>query len=91
MSDDDVTLGEVYRTLINYQLATANALGNLSDKVENRLVSMDLYTVAHAALQQRVLDLEQNEIRAQNYRRNLTAGVIAAVASGLGGLLVALH
>lgn len=90
-TDDDVTLGEVYRTLVNYQVETSRRFVDLSDKVENRLVTMDLYTVSHAALQQRVVDLETERVRDQLSRRNLAAGVLAAIASGLTGLIVAIH
>ena len=81
--DNDVTLGEVYRILTE----TSRRIDALNTKVDTRLVSLDVYTLGYAALQQRVVDLETRNAR-------FTGFLVAAFVAGLGGLvagIVSLH
>jgi hypothetical protein len=84
---EDVTLGEVYRALINYQAETNRRFDALSAKVETRVVGIDLYQVAQSAITDRVGAIERELTAAQSSRRGLTMAVVGAFATGVAGII----
>lgn len=91
---DDVTIGEVSRTLGQFRLEVSRQFGDLNRYVGDKLLTSELFHVAHDALANRVKDLETEASRRANSTRNLAVAVLVALLSNLGtviGFLASRH
>lgn len=86
-ADDEITLGEVNRTLNRFMDQTQRSFKALDDRLGNNLVDKGSYEARHQALVDRVNWLEKERRAEQTARRNMTLGVIVAILGSVGGVL----
>lgn len=81
---NDISLGEVYRMLV----ALDRRMDTFIENVHSRTVATDVYAVAHAALTDRVIELEKHNSIQDASRRNLTYAVIGASLTAVGSFVL---
>ena len=80
MSNDEVTIGEVYRILERLIIR----VDTLSRDIGQGKLDVSLYNVAHTALENRVTDLEKHQTQVDMDRRGFRNSVVLI---GIGAFL----
>lgn len=86
---DDVTLGEVVRRVDRMDAEITRRLTDLSQSISTGLVPVDLWRTSQGDLERRVSQGEQYRERSEARFRASVVGIMTALASSWGGILVA--
>jgi hypothetical protein len=81
---------ELFRAIEAHRLDTRERFRILDDRMANAMVSRDLWTAVHQALEERVDTLYTERAESAGFRRNMTLAVVTILATSLTTLLVTL-
>jgi hypothetical protein len=85
---DDVTIGELCRRVDRFEAAMTDQLRDLQRTIADRAVPVDLWREADGEYSRRIGSLESAMNLAERRFRSTVVTMAAALASGLGGIIV---
>ena len=86
----DVTMGELWRNIESLRLESNRRFDDLNNTLGSKVLSVDLFTLAHSEVVGDIQELKDERLRTQSFRRNMVVALLGSVGASFTALIVEL-